>query len=205
MQQALKLQTIRNKIASDLHDEIGSNLSSISIFSDVAKEEAAGTSVGNVLSKISNYTRESMEAMSDIVWMINSSNDRFENIINRMREFAAELIEAKKSSLQLNIDEHLNNIKLGMEERKNFWLIYKEALNNAVKYSNATTVFISLQFVNGFIVLTVKDDGDGFDINKINSGNGLKNMHQRAAFLKGELKIISAHDNGTKVELRFKT
>jgi Y_Y_Y domain/Histidine kinase len=123
LQQALKLQAIRNKIASDLHDEIGSNLSSISIFSDVAKEETQGTAVGTVLSKISSYTRESMEAMSDIVWMINASNDRFENIINKMREFAVELIEAKKCFLQLNIDDHLNNIKLGMQERKNFWLI----------------------------------------------------------------------------------
>ncbi len=133
LQQALKLQIIRNKIASDLHDEIGSNLSSISIFSDVAKEEEAGTSVGNVLSKISSYSRESMEAMNDIVWMINASNDRFENIIIRMREFAVELTEAKKCSLQLNIDDHLNNVKLGMQERKNFWLIYKEALNNTAK------------------------------------------------------------------------
>ncbi len=127
LQQALKLQIIRNKIASDLHDEIGSNLSSISIFSDVAKEEAAGTPVGNVLSKISSYSRESMEAMNDIVWMIDASNDRFENIIIRMRELAVELIEAKKYSLQLNIDDRLNNVKLGMQERKNFWLIYKRS------------------------------------------------------------------------------
>jgi ligand-binding sensor domain-containing protein len=204
LQQALKLQTIRNKIGSDLHDEIGSNLSSISIFSDVAKEETRGTAIGTVLSKISSYSHESMEAMSDIVWMINASNDRFENIINKMREFAVELIEAKKCSLQLNIDDRLNNIKLGMQERKNFWLIYKEALNNAAKYSNANNVGISMQAYNGSIELIVKDDGGGFDLHQFSSGNGLRNMQQRAALLKGKLQIISAPGEGTTVKLVFK-
>ena len=204
LQQALQLQNIRNKIASDLHDEIGSNLSSISIFSDVAKEEAEGTPVGSMLSKISSYTKESMEAMSDIVWMINARNDRFENIIIRMRELAVELIEAKKSALHLSIDEQLNTLKLGMQERKNFWLIYKEALNNIAKYAGAKNVWITLSAEHSHIMLIVKDDGKGFDIKDINSGNGLKNMKQRAEMLKGNLQIVSSPGEGTELQLKFK-
>lgn len=122
-----------------------------------------------------------------------------------MRELAVELMEAKRFLLQLDIGEEVNNIKLGMQERKNFWLIYKEALNNAVKYSNAKKVFISLQSSNTVIKLTVKDDGDGFDIQKITPGNGIKNMQARTALLKGHLNIISAPGEGTTVELKFRT
>lgn len=205
LHETLKLQTIRNRIASDLHDEIGSNLSSISIFSEVAREDVKDAEFDNILSKINSYSRESMEAMTDIVWMINSSNDGFENIINRMREFAFELIEAKRISLQFDIDDRLNNFKLNMEERKNFWLIYKEAVNNAVKYSDATILSISMQLVNGYVILVVKDNGHGFDEKRITLGNGLKNMQQRAAFLKGELKIVTGYDKGTTVQLTFKS
>lgn len=204
LQQALKLQAIRNKIASDLHDEIGSNLSTISIFSDVAKAQSEGSQIATLLGKISSYTQESMEAMSDIVWMINATNDRFENIIIRMRELAVELIEAKGAALQLTIDEPLNALKLGMQERKNFWLIYKEALNNIAKYANAKQVWICLDYENGHISLDIKDDGTGFSRSHLGSGNGLKNMHLRAEALKGKLKIISAPGEGTEVRLIFK-
>lgn len=203
LQQALKLQAIRNKIASDLHDEVGSNLSSISIFSDVAKAETEGTASA-LLNKISLYAHESMEAMNDIVWMINARNDRFENIINRMRELAIELSETKKFALHLDIDDRLNNVKLGMETRKNFWLIYKEAVNNAAKYSKAKTITISLAPLHDFIVLVVKDNGAGFDFQKRGSGNGVGNMQQRALQLKGKLSIDTSPEKGTSIELRFK-
>ncbi len=204
LQQALKMQAIRNKIASDLHDEIGSSLSSISIFSDVAREQSEGQPVSSLINKISNYTQESMEAMSDIVWMINAHNDRFENIIIRMRELAAELSEAKKYTLHFEIDEQLNNIKLGMNERRNLWLIYKEALNNSAKYADAKNVWIQMQAHQKNISLIIKDDGRGFDTNIITTGNGLSNMQTRAEAMNGKLSTTSSIGNGTCIELKFK-
>ncbi len=204
LQQALKLQAIRNKIASDLHDEIGSNLSTISIFSDVAIEQAEGQPVSSLLNKISSYTQQSMEAMSDIVWMINAGNDRFENLVVRMRELAAELVEAKRSSLHLQIDEPVNTVKLDMEKRKNFWLIYKEALNNTAKYADAKNIWIELSAANGNVMLLVKDDGKGFDMLTSSQGNGLTNMKQRAEALQGKFYIHSTSGGGTVVKLVFK-
>jgi ligand-binding sensor domain-containing protein len=97
LNKALELQNIRNRIASDLHDEIGSNLSNISIFSKVARQRKPETpQVSDLLGKISEYTQTSMNAMNDIVWMINARNDRFENIMVRMRTLASELFEATK-------------------------------------------------------------------------------------------------------------
>jgi len=202
LQQALRLQAVRNRIASDLHDEIGSNLSNISIFSSVAQQNASNEN-NALLKKISEYTQVSMEAMSDIVWMINPRNDRFENIFTRMRSLAAEIFEAKHCALHIELDDKLNNIKLNMEKRKNFYLIYKEAINNVAKYAACKDVWINMQLHHNEVLLHIKDNGNGFDVAKRKNGNGLFNMQQRADMLNGKLVITSKPDGGTLVELRF--
>ncbi|HEX7846108.1 MAG TPA: triple tyrosine motif-containing protein, partial [Chitinophagaceae bacterium] len=204
LNQVLKLQAIRNSIARDLHDEIGSNLSNISIFSEVAQQQkGVDTETAPMLKKINEFARVSMTSMSDIVWMINARNDSFENIISRMRSLAAEILEAKNCNLHLNFDEHLNYLSLSMEQRKNFYLIYKEAINNVVKYANCKNVWVDLHRKGNCIELIVKDDGIGFDTSVQNKGNGLYNMHKRAETLNGKLKIESRQGEGTTVSLAF--
>jgi len=204
LQQALQLQAVRNRIASDLHDEIGSNLSNISIFSEVAQEKLDDPKeVAALLRKVSDYTHTSMEAMSDIVWMINARNDRFENIIVRMRALAAEIFEAKNYALHLNFDERLNALKLGMEKRKNFYLIYKEAINNIAKYADCKNVWIEMKMNRSSVHLTIKDDGKGFDLTASNHGNGLINMTRRTEALDGDVEFKSAPGKGTMIELKF--
>jgi ligand-binding sensor domain-containing protein/two-component sensor histidine kinase len=206
LKQILKLQRVRNRIATDLHDEIGSSLSTISIYSKVAQEQLKShtSAPDDLLKKISENTNEMMDAMNDIVWTINARNDRFENIINRMREHAVQLFEAKDYTLHFNFDEQLNHLKFDMEKRKDFYLIYKEALNNIAKYAEAKNVWIDLLHKNSSIVLSVKDDGKGFDKNAVRkSANGLINMHSRAANLKGNIEIKSEPQHGTEICLSF--
>lgn len=204
LNQALKLHAIRNSIARDLHDEIGSNLSNISIFSEVAQQQnGTAAETEPILKKINEYARVSMTSMSDIVWMINARNDSFENIISRMRSLAAEIFEAKNYTLHLNFDERLNELSLNMEQRKNFYLIYKEAINNVAKYADCKNVWISLQKEGNNIRLVVKDDGIGFDPKLHHKGNGLYNMEKRAETLNGKLKIESEQNKGTTTQLTF--
>ncbi len=201
--QALKLQSIRDRIAGDLHDEVGSNLSNIYIFSNVAQHKA-NAETAPLLKKISDYTRQSMEAMTDIVWMINTRNDRFENIMVRMRTLAVEYAEVADCTLHLNFDERLNDVRLNMEERKNFYLIYKEAINNIAKYAGCKSVWIDMTLDQKTVTLTMRDNGNGFDMQNPGVGNGLYNMQKRASILNGDLQVRSAPGGGTTVTLRFK-
>jgi len=197
----LKLQNIRNKIASDLHDDVGSTLNSISVYSEVAKQKSPA--VVNELEQIGDASRKIIEVMSDIVWTINPNNDTFENIISRMGTLAYNLLKAKNIEHTFQADESLNETKLSLESRRNFYLIFKEALNNLVKYSQASRASITLTNENGFIKLAIRDNGIGFDVSQTSKGNGLLNMKSRAKEMKAELKITSEKGSGTSVELRF--
>jgi signal transduction histidine kinase len=188
-----------------LHDEVGSNLSNIYIFSNLAQQKAkVNGETGPLLQKITDYTQQSMEAMNDIVWMINTQNDRFENIMVRMRTLAAEFSETSNCSLHLDFDESLNDVKLNMEERKNFYLIYKEAINNTAKYAGCKTVWIEMKLNHNTVTLKITDNGRGFDMANANKGNGLSNMKKRAALLKGDLTVMSTIGEGTSLQLSFK-
>lgn len=203
VQQMKKLQLIRNNIATDLHDDIGSTLNSISIYSEVAKKQA-GKEIP-ALELIGLNSRKIVESMSDIVWTINPENDSFEKIIVRMRSFANQLLKAKKIEYTFEADEKLNAFTLPMQVRKNFYLVFKEAVTNLVKYSGASRVIISIKEEDKTIILKIRDNGTGIPVNPETQGNGLINMKQRAKEINASLNIISANGEGTGVELILKT
>ena len=206
LNQRTKLLLIRDSIARDLHDEIGSNLSTISIYSEIAKENLSKNKegIGPLLDKISAYTQTSQEAMSDIVWMIDSRNDNFENIILKMRSLASETIGASSGmQLHMQVDESIHQYRLGMKQRKNFYMIYKESLNNIIKYADCSNVWIKLNSDAEYFYLEIRDDGVGFEPGKT-KGNGLIYMKKRAADIPAELEIISEIAKGTTIRLRFR-
>jgi two-component system, NarL family, sensor histidine kinase UhpB len=200
--QALRLQDIRNKISGDLHDDIGSTLNSISIYSEVARKK--DSQQDEALEMIGEASRKIIDAMSDIVWTVNPENDSFAKIIFRMKSLAYNLFRAKKIEFTFHSDEVLNEKKLSLEERRNFYLIFKEAINNLVKYSNASSSAIALLNENGYIKLSIRDNGVGFDPSDEIIGNGLKNMKRRADEMKAQFKIESGKGNGTQIELKLK-
>jgi two-component system sensor histidine kinase UhpB len=197
--QKLKLQTLRNKIASDLHDDVGSTLSSIALFSDVAQQQSKD--VIPMLQSINESSRKMLDAMADIVWTINPENDNFEKIILRMRSFAYELLGAKKIDFDFKTDETVSESKLSMQARKNLYLIFKEAINNLVKYSEANRASFSITGTKNNLTMIIRDNGKGFDLEKLTQGNGLKNMKKRAMEIGAKLLIESEPNNGTTIQL----
>jgi len=203
LQRVLMTQKVRNSIASDLHDDIGSTLSSIMLMSEIAaKKPELATSY---FSQISESAGKVIENMNDIVWAINPDNDELAQIVVRMKSFAASLLEKRYIALQFESSPGIDNLRLGMKERRNFYLIFKEAIHNAVKYSSCSIVKTTISAAGDMITLVIEDDGIGFDTEKNYMGNGLRNLHKRADEISGTLQLISAPGNETKITLSFKT
>ncbi len=205
LKQQLKEVEIRNKIAADLHDDVGSTLSSIRMYSDIVKQQPnqTGTSI-QLLDKISSNSKETIENMSDIVWMIKPGNDDFANIEDRMLNFANELCTPAGINFEMNKNSMLNGLKIPMEQRRDIYLIFKEAVNNAVKYSHCHFIRTAIQLNENVLTMHISDDGNGFDMAHVRDGNGLANMQRRAATHKGNCKVHSKAGEGTEVEVEFR-
>jgi two-component system sensor histidine kinase UhpB len=205
LKQQLKEVEIRNKIASDLHDDVGSTLSSIRMYSDIVNNQVKESNPQStiLLNKISSNSKEMIENMSDIVWMIKPGNDEFKNIENRMLNFANELCTPAGINFEFNKDEATDAIQISMEQRRDIYLIFKEAVNNAVKYSGCHSIRAVLTLQKQKLQMRISDDGNGFDTTAAKNGNGLSNMQKRAEAHKGNFTIQSAPDDGTEMIVSF--
>lgn len=195
---------IRNKIAADLHDEIGSTLSSISLLSGLTEKQLINNQpqkAEQLIQKISQDARQMLESMDDIVWTINPRNDSMSNLLVRLREYAKPLAESKGVELKFDIQPDIENLTLAINVRQNVYLIVKEAINNSFKYAKASQAEIQWSKSGKVLQVVVKDNGVGFDPNISSSRNGLKNMRERAAGIKGEVQIESLVNEGTTVSL----
>lgn len=201
------LLAVRNNIAKDLHDEIGSTLTSIKILSEVSGKNLNKDQekVSSYITKITEQSAAAQQGISDIVWAIKPENDKLENMVVRMREYASQTLESRNILTQVNVNESLLQQTLDMKQRRDFLLVYREAINNIAKYAEATLVNITLRKNADNIQLVISDNGIGFDTGKTTSSSGLKNMHSRAEALGGNLTLLSSPDNGTTITLNLPT
>jgi signal transduction histidine kinase len=199
----VEIERMRNTIARDLHDDIGSTLTSINIISQMAVQESSGDTTA--FKRIAHHSASMMEGMSDIVWSINPHNDALEHLVTKMKEFATEILEPSGVSYEFSGEETLMNIPLDAMTRKNIFLIFKEALNNAAKYSGADVIRINIRNTGRSLILTIHDNGMGFDASDGSSGNGLVNMRTRAGAINANIQVKSSNSSGTEVRLVLPT
>jgi signal transduction histidine kinase len=198
----LALEKVRVAIASDLHDNVGATLSSIHIYTDSVKnniEKGDTNKAIRILKQIGSDCRETIDAMSDIVWAINPKNEPLDKMTLRMKSFAANILSAKGIQINFEIQESFINQEWEMIKRKNTYLIFKEAINNAAKYSCAKNLKVKLGLEGSKAIMQIVDDGIGFEIENADSGNGLNNMHTRAKEINAELKIDSKKGEGCSI------
>jgi ligand-binding sensor domain-containing protein/two-component sensor histidine kinase len=201
----VELERVRTRIASDLHDDIGSNLTKIGILSEVVRQQGKGLDGRLVepLSSIARISRESVASMSDIVWAINPKRDTLRDLTRRMREFAGEIFANRNVEFELRGPSSETYLKLGADVRRTVFLIFKEAVNNIVRHSGCDRADIALRVEGSQLVLSVGDDGKGFDASRQPAGNGLASMRSRATLMGGEVEIASREPSGTVVTLRL--
>lgn len=197
----IEIERMRNTIARDLHDDIGSALSSISIMSQLAN--SSGGEAKMYLQRIGEKSTQVMEDMSDIVWSIHPANDKAEMLMSKIKEFAGDTLEPSNISYTIFGEENLNGVILNIDQRKNLFLIFKEALNNAAKYSKATQVDLLISKRGDEFTFTIRDNGAGFEMEDVKAGNGLTNMKERAKMLQAKLSISSTKGEGTTIEVKL--
>lgn len=205
-QQKLRLLRMREHVARDLHDDMGSQLSSISILSQNLEQMAQQNPdlARHYLKRIGETARQVMDSMSDIVWSINPEKDALPHMAERMQAFASELFETSATELHFYLDPELLKTTLELTKRHDFYMIFKEALTNSARYAQATTMAIRLERKQGVLHLSIHDDGIGFDPEKpprSQGGNGLRNMRARATKIGATLLITSGEDQGTTLLL----
>lgn len=201
----LEVERFRLRVSRDLHDDIGSTLSSINILckSSLSNEMENGNDNMVLLQKIQQRSQKTLDAMDDLVWSTKPGNDSLESLIVRMREYASEVLEAAGISFRLESPEILSHVKLTMPQRKNLYLIFKEAVNNLAKYSKTKKADIRFEQQKKYLRMVIIDEGTGFTITSIKKGNGLDNMQSRAAELNAQLEIHSGENKGTIVSLNM--
>ncbi len=197
-------QRVKDRIARDLHDDIAASMSGIRILSKVAHQQFAHKvpEAAPLLEQISKSAQSTLESISDLIWAVKPHPDYLNDMADRMREYAQKFLDAKDIDYQLNIPRNLPVMEMDIEARRNAYLIFKEAINNAMKHSECTKMDISLLADSEKMTLLVADDGIGFDpAEKLESGKGvgLGSMHKRAQDIGGELKITSEPGKGTRV------
>lgn len=195
---------IRDRIARDLHDDVGSTLSSIRFYSEAASRQVLNPQLKPLLDQISQTAGSLSESMQDIIWAVNSRRDQVEDLLARMREYGHRTAAAQHAQLRVTADERFARLHLGLEQRRNIYLIFKEALNNACKYASASEITVDVRVAHRHLIISIADNGRGFDqVSARGGGNGLYNMKKRAGEIGGVLSIRSAPAEGTTIYLRL--
>lgn len=199
----LELERVRTRIATDLHDDVGSSLSQIAILSEVANRQvdAAHAKLGEPLADIAAISRELVDSMGDIVWAIDPERDHLGDLVHRMRRFASDVFSPRDIRIVFQAPAEEQDLAMGANLRRQIFLIFKEAVHNVLRHSGATEVRIGFQVEHGWLGLEVEDNGSGFDAARRQEGHGLKSMRERAQSAGGGIEVTTTN-RGTTVALR---
>ncbi|MDP1727551.1 MAG: histidine kinase [Bacteroidota bacterium] len=197
-----RMEAMRNRIARDLHDDIGATLSSISFYCEAITRRIHANKIDEglkVLDKMGVQSREMIENMNDIVWMVNPKNDKMDRLFERLEDYGKSLFTSQGINFIFYADPQLLSSTFAMDIRKDFYLLCKEALNNAAKYAQCSTVELLIKKKGKELITIIRDDGMGFVLNEDTSGNGLLNMQVRANHIGGKLVIDTKSGQGTAI------
>lgn len=201
---AEKLEQTRNAISRDLHDDIGSSLSSITRFSEALQNTADDQeSVKNLSQKIQNISSEMNAKMSDIVWSLNTEENSTEPLLERLQNYCALTLTPIDIDYQIHFSEASTQVKISPHVMKDIYLILKEAINNSLKHSGASQIGVEADIQNQELCLSVRDNGQGFADSHLPTlrGKGLESMQQRAAKINATLSVQSIPQQGSIVSI----
>lgn len=196
----LELERLRTRIASDLHDDVGTNLSSIMLTSQIMERKFHHSQEAlSQLTQLRMTAGKTQEMLKDIVWLLSPRNDSFDDFVLKLKEIGTRLLVEVPFTLTVSGGQSLD--KLNLDVKRNIVLFFKEALNNAAKHAHATEVHSDITIYGEHLLISITDNGTGFDAGAVRPGNGLLNLERRARDLGGTMRLSSVPGHGTTVEL----
>lgn len=206
-EQKLQVERFRTKLASDLHDELSGLLSGIAMQTDMLQMHSEDKDVKSRLRHIGEVSRKAMSKMSDVIWSIDSRKDRMEDLIHRMREHADDMLLPLNIKYTFEAKKIDKNHKIPPSTRQELYLIFKEAINNIVKHSNANKVDVLLSNTEGVFQMEIQDNGKGIPKkfngkNGIHVGQGLSNIKMRAQRINAKIEILKNEGYTVKLKMR---
>lgn len=201
--QQMKSNYMRQRIAADLHDEVGSNLSTMTFNAELIKKKLNGQSadIEPILNNLLQNSRDTSSLISDTIWAINPVYDSFDKLTQKMKSFTQDLLSGKEIKYEFLIKSNGAPPELSIEQKRNLYLIYKEAINNIAKHSRASEANILVELFPSKLQIEISDNGVGFDINQESNGNGLNNFKSRADNETIKVHISSVAGHGTKIHI----
>jgi PAS domain S-box-containing protein len=198
-----EIERVRRRIAADLHDDIGSSLTQISILSEVVRQRMGEpeSSVAGPLAYIARASSELIDSMSDIVWAINPQRDRLSELVHRIRRFAADTFTARNIAFRLDLPGPDDDLRLEGNLRRELFLIFKESINNVVRHSECSEAGIEMKLGEACLEYSIHDNGCGFDPEGTSEGHGLASMRSRAQGIGAAFELESASGKGTRIRI----
>lgn len=198
-------ESVRKRSSRDFHDEAGNKLTKLSLYTELTKRKAADDpEMLSFLGHIENNVRELATGMRDFIWVLDPEKDTLADTLNRLKDFGDQLFGHSDTafSYKINIDE-FQHVPLEIKDKRHLLLIFKEAMNNCLKYAHAAHASLEASMKGNRLSVTFEDDGTGFDLENGQKGNGLKNMQTRAAEMDGNMTFHSAPDQGTRIRFEM--
>ena len=194
-------ENLRKKNAADFHDELGHRLTKIALFLEIAGKQANGDSkLQEYINKVKTNTKSLSDGLKDLIWSLDPKKDTLLDTVNRIQEAGDNMFDYSEINFSTNaVDPRYSEIKLNPTARKHILLIFKEAMNNALKYSRADKCIFQSRVEDGMAYFTFKDNGVGFDLENVANGNGLGNMRERVEELGGNMEVSTSPNNGTAI------
>ena len=204
LRQQEALEKERARIARDLHDQLGANLTQVALLGELAESDKESPhEVEAHARQISQTARETTHSLDEIVWTVNPSNDTLDGLVNYVCKYAQEYLAVAGLKYRLEVPPHLPNTPISPELRHNVFLASKEAITNVVRHAHATSAAVRLKLDHGSFTFEIEDNGKGFSDSDANKGrNGLKNMRKRLEDVGGQFSMTSGSDGGTRVSLK---
>lgn len=197
-------QRIRLQIAHDFHDELGGKLSIISMYAELTSQQLDRDpqTAKAYLYKISLHASRLYETVKDMLWALNPDLDNSRDLLLRLKDFGEELFYDSAIQFSVKSSGDLQQLKLPLDQKRHLLLLFKEAMHNALKHSNAKLVLLEAAITGGEVVFSLSDNGRGFDSAVVYAGEGMKSMKNRAEKLGSALRVQSSK-SGSRIEVRI--